>query len=514
MSVFNKIPDEIIRYILNTHIPMISHYIIRHVCKRFRIICKSTCDLLKITIIDAVSHGYVNILKYIYNENPRMFTSTWLQKRMPAVYAHDTWTQYNLFYVVSIKMTWIQSAYSNCIMNGNIASLIWMREHSNIPFDSYTLSAALNKSYLDVADYVITHDRQNVLGDPETICYFAIRSENLSTLFWIIDAGIDINDYPCLDFALYINNIHIADYILRNFPEDNILTTHLLVSAIAGSANTSIEWLMNKNCPADLLVLKLSASTGNKKLCEYTLAQNIVWDIEVSRHAIRSGNTDFLEWAYNHNYIDTNDSELYVNIYHNVFNILCWLEEHDCPLNLNNKKIYDICYDPSVILWLHTHGLPLTPKLYNIAIEDDDIDCFKYLYGLNCAFNPQSYETAINNNARKCLRFMCNAKLPYPKSIIQQSIELDLIDLTEIMVNSGIPLPINAYHIAARSSLDMIKYLDSVISMTPETAYEILTTNIVHNPAIIEWLNNRRTYMFSDKKFEFFSCNCLKYELL
>lgn len=502
MSAFNKLPDEIIHYMLDNHIPATSYYIVRRVCERFRIICKWTRNLLKIAIIDSVIHGYVNILKYIYDEQPRMFTGAWLQERIPAsldaLLDTNTWTQYNLFYTAYISMTWIQSAYSNCIMNGNIASLIWMREHSNIQFNSYTLSAALNKSYLDVADYVITHDRQNVLKDPEAICYFAIRSGNLSTLFWVIDMGIDIDDYPCLNFALYINNIHIADYILRNFPKENILTSQLLVSAIDGRANASIEWLVNKNCPADSLVLELAASIGNKKLCKYTLVQNIAWDTEASRHAIRSGDIKFLDWAYSHNYIDTNDSELYINVYHNVFDVLCWLENHNCSFNPNNENIYDICCNPNVIAWFHARGLRLIPKLYDTAIESDYVECFEYLYEAGCPFNPKSYETAIYNEACDCLRFMCNAKLPYPKSILQQSIEFNSIDLTEIMVNSGIPLPANAYHIAARCSLDMIKYLDSIASITPETAYEILTTNIVCNPAIIEWLNIRR--VITDKK--------------
>lgn len=396
MNYFEIIPSDILSHILNA-LPITLSYLLRKVCKRFRHTVRPLRHGYRFLVLHCAKYGYLNILKFFHNAHDEF----WI---LEEIMYWPTIEQYTWLTEISNGLdlpSWSSIISSEAAHNGHTCLLLWMEKNYSITFDKLTLVGALHSTHLDLASMINEKIQQDASRHKKRTEYdalidkVAVLSGKIEVLIWLENKNL-INVRMVYLHALEYGDTMMIEYVFSTYNALYVLDEiddEMFENAVINRNMSGFEWI--KQYPILLHVNHIlhCAAYAHIPATEYLITHGFQWDSLATVNAIRSGQLDYIQWAYDNGYI-----KLEPHLYYKATNlqVLEWLDEMHCPKDTTIKHI-QVCEDLSVIKYMYAAGFRLSTKLIKIAIMNNNIDTVIWLHKNNCPYKDKYLNHAIQS---------------------------------------------------------------------------------------------------------------------
>jgi len=351
----------------------------------------------------AVTHGHVNCLEYLYSvgqvADENVFVDAAHSGHVPsirflldhncpvnpALHPADYMLRNSIIPFDEMKLLfeagvpWDEMTMATLAENGNLEGMQYLRERG-CPWDEWTCNKAARAGHLHCLQYA-----------HENGCPWKTH-----------DGGPPAFDWPVAECAAKSASIECLKYVVDHGVP---LTSAVLLRAMQGGAFTSLEYLLSVNCPVDEENCDEAARMGSVKILRLLREHHCPWDAGVCRVAAERGALEVLRFAHE-NGCPWDATVCAAAASKGSLECLQYAHTNDCPWDEMTCAGAAIAKSYEILKYARDNGCPWDARTCSAAAavpmriekkagdEEIALEFLKFLRGQGCPWDEETCRTA------------------------------------------------------------------------------------------------------------------------
>jgi hypothetical protein len=398
----------------------------------------------------------------------------------------------------------------------NINNLLWLKENK-CPYSKETIAYAFNTNNIKAIKWFI----KNKYNYDHSIFKFPILNESRKFLELFKKHNCPY-DKKVFAFAAEHGKIKVMKWLKENnYEYDNDVFT----KAVKFGNIEHLEWLKTNNFPCSPNIIDIAVCYENINVLIWLKQKNYKFSNRTFNFSISTDNIQIMEWLKNNNcpiilgkfndfvienrkletikYLKNigfycSPSNLISAIKRNNIEILEWLKEVNCPINIDVYKYVLDINDQSKLQWLkdnYNWENTLENQIFNYAIKKSTLDIIKWLHENNCPHTNSSYlfNTAVDRGDMDILKYLKSIKILTSTSTYTLAAEKGNLEILDYLKKIGCSLKSYAFVTAVRTgnleTIEWFKKQNWLNKQKSNKLYMIFDEAVKrNNTELIKWL--------------------------
>jgi hypothetical protein len=383
-------------------------------------------------------------------------------KKETVAYGFNTNNIKAIRWFITNKYKYDHSIFKFPILNENINFLELLKKR-NCPYDKKVFAFAAEHGKIKIMKWL----KENNYEYDNDVFTKAVKFGNIEHLEWL-----KINKFPCTPNIIDIAVCYEKQNVLIWLKKKNYNFTNRTFNFSITTDNIQImEWLKNNNCP--ILLDKI-----NDFVIESKKMETIKYLKNIGFHCV--------------------PSNLISAMKRNNIEILEWLKQVNCPINIDVYRYVLDINDQNKLKWLkdnYNWENTLENQIFNYAIKKSTLDIIKWLHENNCPHTNTSYlfNTAVDRGDMDILKYLKSIKILTSTSTYTLAAEKSNLEILDYLKKIGCRLKSYAFVIAVRTgnleTIEWFKKQNWLNKQKSNKLYMIFDEAVKrNNTELMEWL--------------------------
>ena len=229
---------------------------------------------------------------------------------------------------------------------------------------------------------------------------FSVSGGQLNLLIWLIDKKYYYDETRCCLEAIDKGHLNLLQQLLINHDfKRNKLEVQFYERAAKRGHLHILKWLCDKSGFRNSdSIINSAAKYGHQHIIEWLLENGVLWSSKTMYAAVKKGQLDLLEWAYNERSLNTSDRKICKKaVKHGQLEVLKWVKSQNCVWD---EEIFSEAVKSEnieIMEWMKDNNCPWDKNVYFPAIKMKNIEIIKWLKDNGCPWNESVCEEAVKH---------------------------------------------------------------------------------------------------------------------